>query len=269
MGSKDDDASMSLVFPENFGFRAVCTGTHTSRTMMSSELMTLLASTPKDASRAQYAHAVIEDNILGKKTLSTRKLAFQRLSELYSFKTTDPVFRALRHLWFHDQREGHILAMLCSLTRDPLLRASAEPVLATAIGHELSRQAVTDSIRLEAGHRLNPATLDKVVRNTSSSWSQSGHLNGRVRKFRQVIQPGVTAVTYAILLGYLQGHRGQSLFNTLWTRVLDAPLHELRRLAADAKRLGYLDLKTAGEIIEISFPSLLTNQEIKESRGSN
>lgn len=262
------DAHMSVVpFPENFGFRAACTGTHTSRTIMLGELTALFASTPKDAPRAQYAHAVIEDNVLGKKTLSTRKLAFQRLSELYSFKASDPVFRSLRYLWFCDPREGPLLAILCSLTRDPLLRVSLEPVLATSPGHELSRQAVTDAIRLEAGHRLNSSTLDKVVRNTSSSWSQSGHLSGRVRKFRQTIQPGAVAVTYAVLLGYLQGHRGQSLFNTMWTRVLDAPLAEMRRLAADAKRLGYLDLKIAGEIIEISFPSLLTNQEIQESRG--
>jgi hypothetical protein len=131
---------------------------------------------------------------------------------------------------------------------------------------ELSRQTITDAIRAAVGARLNDATLDKVVRNASSSWTQSGHLQGRVRKFRLVTRPTPLATAYALMLGYLEGLRGGRLFETNWTRVLDASPAELRNLAAEAKRLNGLDFKSAGDVIEVGFTTVLTPQEIKDSR---
>jgi hypothetical protein len=152
------------------------------------------------------------------------------------------------------------------MARDPLLRATAEPVLALRMGEELSRQKITDAIRSAVGVRLNDATLDKVVRNSSSSWTQSGHLQGRVRKFRQMVRPTPLSTAYALLLGYLEGLRGGRLFETRWTHVLDASPTELRNVATEAKRLGGLDLKSAADVIEIGFTTILTPQEIKDSR---
>ena len=68
------------------------------------------------------------------------------------------------------------------------------------------------------------------------------------------------------MLGYLEGLRGGRLFETNWTRVLDASPMELRNVAAEAKRLSGLDLKTAGDVIEVGFTTVLTPQEIKDSR---
>jgi len=41
---------------------------------------------------------------------------------------------------------------------------------------------------------------------------------------------------------------------------------ELRNLAAEAKRLGGLELKAAGDVIEVGFSTVLTPQEIKDLR---
>jgi hypothetical protein len=172
----------------------------------------------------------------------------------------------LRRFWQDDAAGRPLLALLCALARDPLLRATSEPVLALAVGEELSRQKVTDAVRSAVGGRLNDATLDKVVRNASSSWTQSGHLQGRVRKFRQIIRPTPLATAYALMLGYLEGLRGGRLFETNWTRVLDASPVELRNLAAEAKRLNGLDFKSAGDVIEVGFTTVLTTQEIMDSR---
>jgi hypothetical protein len=259
----------STTFPAQFGFRSGEKGTHTSRTIMLDELEVLLSAAPVDAARDAYVAAVVDDNVLGKSTVATRKLSIQRLSELYVFDPGCPIFRVLRRLWVQRPDDRPLLAVLCALARDPLLRASAVPVLAMEVGQELSRQEVTDAIRSVVAERLNEATVDKVVRNVSSSWAQSGHLKGRTRKFRQLVRPGPASVTYALVLGYLQGLRGSRLFDTIWAQAIGASPSELRNLATEAKRLGYLDLKIAGEIVEIGFSSLLTNQEIQESRGSN
>ncbi len=233
---------------------------------MLDEISTLLDTLPPEAGRVDYLAAIIESNALSKQTVATRKLTAQRLTELYVLEPSAPLFRVMRRFWQDDVPGRRMLALLCSLARDPLLRATAEPVLTMTSGEELSRQKITDAIRSAVGGRLNDATLDKVVRNVSSSWTQSGHLQGRVRKFRQLVRPTPLATAYALMLGYLEGLRGGRLFETNWTRVLDASPTELRNVAAEAKRLNGLDLKSAGDVIEVGFTTVLTQQEIKDSR---
>ena len=233
---------------------------------MLDELSILLDSLSPDAGRADYLAAIVEHNTLGKQTAATRKLTAQRLTELYALEPSAPLFRVLRRFWKDDVAGRPLLALLCALARDPLLRATAESVLVMTPGEELSRQKITDAIRSAVGGRLNDATLDKVVRNASSSWAQSGHLEGRVRKFRHFVRPTPLATAYALMLGYLEGLRGGRLFETNWTKVLDASPAELRSVAAEAKRLNGLDLKSAGDVIEVGFSTVLTPQEIKDSR---
>jgi hypothetical protein len=252
--------------PENLGFRSGPKGTHTSRTMMVDELSALFEAVPPGAHRATYVTAIVEDNILSKQTIATRKLSAQRLSELYTLDFKAPLFRILRRFWTQDLQGRPLLALLCVLGRDPILRATAQPVLSLRPNEELSRQSMTNALRDHVGNRLNDATLDKAVRNTAASWTQSGHLMGRVRKFRRLVRPTASTTAYALVIGYLQGFRGARLFDTLWTKVLDADQAELRQRAAEAKRLGHLDLKVAGDIVEVGFSTLLTPQEIRDSR---
>src|SRR5690242_1888895 len=73
------------------GYRFGARGTHTSRTLMFSELSGALLSTPANASRADYASAIIEGNCLGKSTAATRRLTNQRLGELYALEPKVPV----------------------------------------------------------------------------------------------------------------------------------------------------------------------------------
>ena len=248
------------------GFKDGAIGTHSSRTIMLDELSALLDSLPLEAGRRDYLAAVIEKNALSKQTGANRKITAQHLTELYALEPSVPLFRVLRQFWQDDVKGRPLLSLLCSLARDPLLRVTAEPVLALTSGEELSRQTITNAIRSAVGTRMNDATLDKVVRNASSSWTQSGHLQGRVRKFRQLVRPTPLTTAYALMLGYLEGRRGGRLFETNWTQVLDSSPGELRNIAAEAKRLRGLDLRAAGDVIEIGFSTVLTPQEIKDSR---
>ena len=50
---------------------------------MLSELSDLLSELPPESERADYATAIIEENVLGKQTTATRRLTNQRLGELY------------------------------------------------------------------------------------------------------------------------------------------------------------------------------------------
>ncbi len=233
------------------GFRFGDKGTHTSRTMMLSELTELLSVLPATATREEYAEAIIEDNILGKQTTSTRRLTNQRLGELYALSSSIPIFRVLRRLWSIDKQGRPLLALLCALARDPLLRATREAVLPMSVGSELLRSSMTASIRAVTGDRLNESTLDKVARNAGSSWTQSGHLDGRARKIRRTIRSTPGAIAMANWLGALQGLAGEDLLRSQWARVFDQSPMELLDLILRAKQLGVINANAGGGVIEI------------------
>jgi hypothetical protein len=114
-------------------FRSGARGTHSSRTMMLSEISALV-----DANGLGDARdAIVENNVLNKNTVSGRLLTFQRLRELYSFDEQNPLFRVFRDLVNYDKGSTKLLALLVSLARDPLLRASARPVLSLAKDSQL------------------------------------------------------------------------------------------------------------------------------------
>jgi hypothetical protein len=259
----------AIVADERVGFRFGDKGTHTSRTIMLDELSVLLRVASPEAKRAEYRALIVEDNCLGKRTVATRKLSDQRLSELYALDAGVLIFRVMQQLWQADERGRPLLALLLAMARDPLLRITAPPILRLRAGEELGRQPLTDALNRGTGSRFNEAVLDKIVRNAASSWTQSGHLEGRGRKTRRVASPTSGVVTFALLLGYALGARGAVLFETLWSKTLDATADELISLAMDAKRIGHLDLKVSGGVVEVSPERLLTEEERRVVHGTD
>lgn len=238
------------------GFRVGNKGTHSSRTLMLAELETVLAAAPDNADRAAYASAIIEGNCLGKPTAATRRLSNQRLSELYALDPFSPVFRVLRRLWNIDASARPLLAMLAALARDPLFMASAPPILSLPVGAELQRASVRDALRTVVGERMNDAVLDKVVRNVASSWTQTGHLQGRTFKIRQRVQAQPTPLAFALYLGYAAGFRGEELFTSGWIAALDCTASSARALTLEAKRLGLIDFRSAEDVFEFGLERL-------------
>ncbi|PYQ26645.1 MAG: hypothetical protein DMF56_23430 [Acidobacteria bacterium] len=223
---------------------------------MLAELSAVLASASASATRADYASAVIDGNCLDKPTASTRRLSNQRLGELYSLDAAIPLFRLLRRLWFANEKARPLLALLVAIARDPLLAASAPAVMHLRPGEEYRKDPVKESIRQAVQGRLSEATLEKVVRNVSSSWAQSGHLEGRTFKRRARVTPTPGAIAFALYLGWISGFRGEELLDSPWTRVLDSSVTQTTELALAAKRIGLLDIRIADRVVEISFRRL-------------
>ena len=230
-----------------FGERSV----HTSRTIMLAELGELFATVPPEAARPEYATAIVDDNVLGKATIATRRWTNQRLGELYALDPRVPIFRVLRRLWLVDVPGRPLLALLCALARDPLLRATAPAVIALPVGAELVRSRFLDEIRQVVGTRLNEAVLDKVARNAASSWAQAGHLRGRMRKMRTRVAPTPGSLALALWLGAVEGFGGEALLDCRWTRVLDRAGRDLLPAAFEAKRIGLIHARAGGGVVEI------------------
>ncbi len=244
----------------HFGFVAEPIGTHSSRTIMLSELRLLLATCPRSAGIEDYRAAAVYSNVLLKKTVATRRESFRRLRELYSLDPRTLIFSALREMWDEEVPAQPLLALLCSCARDPLLRATADVVLRTPLGDAVTPNALARAVDERFPSRYNPTILSKIGRNAASSWQQSGHLGGRSPKVRTRAESRPVCVAYALLMGHLCGARGEMLFHTFWSRLLDDPVLSLRDQAVVASRLGWIDYRHSGSVTDIGFSHFLRDQ---------
>lgn len=245
--AKKDEGDASV------GFRSGARGTHSSRTLMLDELTLLVSDRrlPTDLRKA-----VLGENILGKSTSSARSLTLQRLKELYSFDPRAPIFKVFSALCERDLAALPQLALLTAVARDPLLRASARPVLGLAPGSQLMRDIMRDAIASVVGDRMNEAVLDKVVRNTASTWTKTGHLVGRTIKRRAHVRANHTAFAFAIWLAHKAGLGGSELFDNGWVAALDLEPHSARTFAERAHASGLIAFRTIGDAFEFDFTPL-------------
>ena len=233
------------------GVRFHVGGVHTSRTLMSAELTELLRAIPIDAVAADYEHAIVNENVLGKSTISNRKKTHKRMGELFGLDLRVPLFVVLRRLWELDPVGRPRLALLCGLARDPILRATAAHILPMPMGTELVRTEYSASIREFVETRLNDGVLDQVARNSGASWTQSGHLDGRNRKIRQPVPASFGPVALALWLGSLEGRVADELLVSFWMRIFDAPRSSIIEAALRAKQNGLIYASIGAGIVQI------------------
>lgn len=250
----------SLGFPaaskalETFGLKFSVGGAHISRTMMLEELGAVLAAVPKGSDAADYREAVLQKNVLGKITDSTRQKSLRHLRELYSLDEATLIFGLLRKLHATDAASLPLLAVQVAWARDPLLRATAQPIMDASEGDRVETPSLAQALEATFPNQYSELNRHKIARNAASSWTQSGHLVGRAKKTRQRIKPTVVAVTMAFFLGDIAGYHGAAIFSNPWCRLLDLTPDRARAMGQEGHRAGLLNLRAVGEVVELSFP---------------
>jgi hypothetical protein len=162
-----------------------------------------------------------------------------------------------------------LLALICTYGRDSVFRATASFILKFTEGSTITRQSLEEFIDgLEPG-RFSKATLKSTAQNINSTWTQSGHLCGRARKVRSRANPTAGSVSYALLLGYLTGARGQALFHSEYIKLLDCSFDKAIELAEEASRRGWIVFKRVGDVIEVLFPNQINQEEMERLREQN
>jgi len=250
-----------------FGFRSGHSTVHTARTIMLEELRILFSwVNDEDALKSHYIKAIDIDNCLGKRSDKTRKLTARHLVELYGLDPSITLFRAFHYFWKRDEVGQPLLSLLCAYARDTLLQKTAPLILSTSEGKVITRESLEEFLEKNDPGRFSPATLKSTAQNLNSSWTKSGHLTGRAKKLRSYVHPTPGSVAYAFLLGYLCDIRGEMLFETGYTQLLDCSISRSIELAEDASRRGWMVFKRIGKVVEMLFPQILTPQEIEWSR---
>ena len=231
--------------------------------MMLEDLRTLLANTPAEATRQDYADAVVSENLLGKPTKKSRELAFRHLLSLYGFETSNPLFRALRRLWPLDPESQPLLALTVALVRDPLLRCSVQFILSKQIGSRVPREDVEALLSQQFPERFSPASLKSFAQNVAGTWTDAGYLAGRQYKTRVLPTARPEATALALFVGHLEGRSGQRLFSSEWMTLLGGTPTEQEALTSAAAHRGLLVFMNAGGVKELRFPGYLTAEEEK------
>lgn len=244
------------------GFGDGIGGAHIARTMMLEELKELMDYvTNSEALQADYSHAIDEENCLGKKSGKARQLTKRHLVSLYALDAKIPLFRALRFFWQRDEAGTPLLALLCAYARDAVLRESAPFILGLSEGQTLGREDTETYFEQKVPGRFSPATLRSVAQNVNGTWTRSGHLAGRIKKVRTRPQVTAGAMAYALFISYVCGGRGSNLFVSEYVKLLDCGKDRAVELAEEASRRGWMVFKSVGDVMEVQFPKLLTEEE--------
>jgi hypothetical protein len=243
-------ASIQFGALETLGFRLGPGGVHLSKTMMFSELAKVCDHVPR-ADPSAVKQAVLYDNILGKRTGKARRLALAGLNSLYGILSSQPIHRALLRLWCRNSTGRPLMALVCALAREPLLRQSAQPVLEAPPGTSLRWPDLAAAIAAAHPHQCSPKMMKSLAQNCASSWTQSGHLRGRVNKRRTLVEPCAEAAAYAALLGSLAGFGGPVLLQSPWMRLLDRSDADLLLLLRRAEATGLVRVRAGGGVVQI------------------
>lgn len=253
----------------NFGIDLERAGIHTRRTIMYNDLEQLLDySENLDLSYNAYRELIVNENCLGKNSVKTRTLSFQYLADTYLLNQDIIMFRALLYFWKRDDAHSQ-LAMLCAYNRDALFRMVTPYILSLPEGAQLQKVNVEEYIESKQPDRFSQSTLESTVRNLNSSFTQAGHLQGRVKKIKTRLEATAGSVAYALLIGYIQGLRGEMLLNSEYMKLLECTFEQAVGLATEASQKGWMIFKKVGNVIEVSFPNILTPKDMEELREQN
>jgi len=250
-----------LIQDDFLGFSKTSTGGHSARSMMFLEMHALVRAMPLSVIKDDFTQAIIEENVLEKPTLSSRKKSFRHLMELYGLDPSKAVFRVLWELGHADLDSLPQLCLICAYARDPQLRHSFELVRSLRLGEVLARSAMEQHLENGFPGRFSSAMKKSMAQNVNTSWTFGGHLAGRVKKIRRLPESRPISASYAMFVGYLVGLRGERLLDSTFAALVAPSRSQLQTALALASARGLLSLKQAAGIVEFDFSNLLTPAE--------
>lgn len=241
----------------DFGGLNAFTGATTSRTLMFAELEALLNSMPASATLDEYRNAIVDENVLHKPSMGSRRKTFAYLRDRFALSSSVPIFAVLRRLWDLDSDARPLVTLQVAAFRDPLIRSVLPLIIESPVDTLLRSPSFRPSIESAFPETLSPTSLKSGSENLTSTFLQSGHLHGRSKPLRQRVHPTPGSVTLALLLASFEERSGRLLFESQWAKLLDAPPELLLAEARTAASRGWIELRQAGDVLDISFRGLL------------
>jgi len=250
-----------LIQDNPLGFSKAILGGHSARSMMFLEMRALVRAMPLAVTKNDFAKAIVEENVLEKPTLISRKKSLRHLTELYGMDPSQALFRVLWDLGHADFDSLPQLCLVCAYARDPQLRHSFELVRTLRLGEVLERATMEQHLENGFPGRFSPAMKKSMAQNVNTTWTFGGHLAGTRKKTRRYPEPRPISAAYAMFVGYLTGLRGERLLDSAFAALVASNRSQLQAALSLASAKGLLSLKQAAAIVEFDFSNLLTPAE--------
>lgn len=246
------------------GFSKTKVGGHSARSMMLNEMSILVHTMPLSLAADHFTNAIIEDNVLEKPTLSSRKKSLRHLVELYGLDPSKALFRVFWELAHADLDSLPQLCLVCAYARDPQLRQSFELIRTLRFGEIFERSTMERHLEKAFPGRFSLAMKKSMAQNVLTTWTFGGHLSGKKNKTKRLPEPRPISAAYAMFVGYLTGLRGERLLDSNFAALVSSNRSQLQSALSLASARGLISLKQAGGIVEFDFSNLLspTEQEL-------
>ena len=232
---------------------------HGARTIMFSELEKVMSFSLESG---QYLDAMA-DNVFGKKSSDGVKQTKGFLKRLYGFDSQYPPFAAFMYFWkMSEPNEKPLIAFLYAVNQDNLLAESVQVLQNVKLGTKVAVEHFEEIVEKYHPNQYAANTLRSTAQNLASSWKQAGFIEGKVKNIR--IQPEITYCTacFAFLLAYLNGDRGDFIWNNIGVNALCLHESKLRALAIECAKNDLMQYQYAGSVTAINFTNLLIKMGI-------
>lgn len=227
---------------------------HTSRTLMVEDLTAVLAQAGQSVLvPEELRQAVVEGNLLGKRTERTRLRTWRYLNSAYQLTDPDLGATGFLRLWHEAPEAQGQLALLRAFAHDDLLKLSAVWLRSVPYGEKVGWPELAEFLKA-AGVNYSEKTIRSAAQNLLSTWTQVGWLSGKTAKQRAAVTWHPAAITFLLFQEYRWGRRGLGLYESETAGALGLTPDQLDALASEAGRLGYLAYRRLDDVLEITFP---------------
>lgn len=228
---------------------------HTSRTIMFAELQKVM----DYAIENNDYDDTLNQNVTRKKTQSGQEKTAKYLRNLYGFDVNNPSFKAFSYFWtIADVSEKPLLSFIYAINHDNILEESISVVQETMLGEKVTVERLDENIEKYHPARYSEATRRSMAQNIGSSWKQAGFIVGKVKNIRTQPEINYQVACFAYLLAYLNGARGEFIWNNIGVKALCLNEIRLRELAFECAKRDLMQYQYAGSVTAISFNNLLS-----------
>ena len=227
---------------------------HTSRTMMFSELEKVMDHAIDGGNFIQS----LSLNVTGKKSSSGVEKTANYLKRLYRFDVKNPHFSALKYFWkISEQEEKPLLAFVYACKQDDLLSENLTVISEIPVGEKVHVERLEENIEKLHPNHYSANTRRSVAQNIASSFKQAGFIEGKVKNLRVQREVSYRVACFAFLVAYIDGYRGDFIWNSLSMKALFLSENKLRELAIECAKRDLMQYQFAGGVTAIAFTNLL------------
>ena len=232
---------------------------HTSRTIMFAELSKVMN---HGIENDNYSDS-LQQNVISKTTRSGITKTSRYLKSLYDLDVSHAQFLAFKHFWsISGEKDKPLLAIIYAIGSDYLLKNSIPVINNTEIGKKVTVESIESYLENLYPQKYSANTKRSMAQNIASSWKQAGFITGKVKNIRTQPEINYLVVTFALLLAYLNGLRGDFILKSDWVRALSLDERTVRSLAIEAGKRDLLQYQFAGNVTSITFKNLLNKLNI-------